>query len=80
MIDSDPTESAGTVASGNAFAAVWRNPYVRVLVFALLIYLAYRFVGRVGNVLTLAVISYIIAYLANPLLRWLERRYGGVGK
>lgn len=59
---------------GNAFAYVWRSPYVRVAVFALLAYLAYRFVGRISSVLVLAVVSYIIAYLANPLLVWLERR------
>lgn len=60
--------------SGNAFAQVWRNPYVRVVVFALLVYLAYRFVDSIAGVLVLAVIAYIVAYLANPFLVWLERR------
>lgn len=60
--------------SRNAFAQVWRNPYVRALVFLLLIYLLYRLVGRVSEVVTLALVAYIIAYLANPLLNWLQRR------
>ena len=58
----------------NAFTQVWRNPYVRVLVFLLLLYLLYRLVGRVSEVVTLAVVAYIIAYLAHPLLNWLQRR------
>lgn len=68
----DPRPSADPRA--NAFALVWRNPYVRVVMFALLAYLTYRFVGRIANVLTLAVVAYVIAYLANPFLTWLERR------
>ncbi len=58
----------------NAFAEVWRNPYLRAAVFLLLLYLLYRLVGRVSEVVTLALIAYIIAYLANPLLNWLQRR------
>lgn len=61
-------------SEGNAFVHVWRNPYVRVAVFALIAYFSYRFIDRVASVLTLAVIAYVIAYLANPLLTWLERR------
>ena len=58
----------------NAFQALWRNPYVRVPVFLLLIYLAYRFFGQVSHVFVLALIAYIVAYLAHPLLRWLTAR------
>ena len=58
----------------NAFKAVWRNPYVRVPVFLLLIYLAYRFFGLVSHVFVLAIIAYIVAYLAHPLLNWLMVR------
>lgn len=58
----------------NAFQAVWRNPYVRVPVFLLLIYLGYRFIGLVGHVLVLGIIAYIIAYLAHPLLNLLQSR------
>ena len=58
----------------NAFQAIWRSPYIRAAVFLGLIYLAYRVVGSVGHIITLAVIAYIIAYLAHPLLVLLERR------
>ncbi|GGR01550.1 AI-2E family transporter [Deinococcus ruber] len=57
----------------NAFQAVWRNPYVRVPIFLLLIYLTYRFFGLVSHVFVLALIAYIVAYLAHPLLNWLVR-------
>lgn len=59
---------------GNAFTQVWRNPYVRAVVFLALIYYAYRFIDLISHVLTLAIIAYVIAYLANPLLKWLVRR------
>ncbi|WP_342663271.1 AI-2E family transporter [Deinococcus peraridilitoris] len=62
------------VPEGNAFVSIWRNPYVRVAVFLLLAYLAYRFIGQIANVLILATVAYVIAYLANPLLVWFERR------
>ena len=64
---------AGRTAE-NAFQAVWRNPYVRVPVFLLLIYLAYRFFGLVSHVFVLALIAYIVAYLAHPLLNRLVAR------
>ena len=57
----------------NAFQAVWRNPYVRVPVFLLLIYLTYRFFGELSHVFVLALIAYIVAYLAHPALNWLVR-------
>lgn len=57
----------------NAFQAAWRNPYIRLSVFLLLIYLAFHFVGLVSHVITLFIIAYIIAYLAHPMLVWLER-------
>jgi len=58
----------------NAFQAVWHNPYVRVPVFLLLIFLAYRFFGMVSHVFVLALVAYIVAYLAHPLLNWLVAR------
>ena len=75
---SDPNRSAAVISApthrDNAFQAVWRNPYVRVPVFLLLIYLAYRFFGEVSHVFVLALIAYIVAYLAHPLLNALTRR------
>ncbi len=59
---------------GNAFQVIWRNPYLRVAVFLLLLYLVFRAVGSLSHVITLALIAYIIAYLAHPMLVLLERR------
>ncbi len=59
----------------NAFQAAWRNPYVRLVVFLVLIYLAFTFVGLLSHVITLVIIAYVIAYLAHPMLVWLERHH-----
>jgi predicted PurR-regulated permease PerM len=58
----------------NAFRAIWRNPYVRVPVFLLLIYLAYLFFEQVSHVFVLALVAYIVAYLAHPMLTWMASR------
>lgn len=57
----------------NAFQAAWRNPYIRLAVFLLLIYLTFHLAGLVSHVITLGIIAYVIAYLAHPMLVWLER-------
>lgn len=57
----------------NAFQYVWRSPWVRAAVFLLAFYLAYRFLAEVRTVVVAAAVAYLIAYLANPLLNWLER-------
>ncbi len=79
LITSQPP---GRSTPDNAFRAVWRNPYVRVPVFLLLIFLAYRFFGLVSHVFVLALIAYIVAYLAHPLLNWMVAhrlpRFAGV--
>lgn len=79
LITSQPP---GRSTPDNAFQAVWRNPYVRVPVFLLLIFLAYRFFGLVSHVFVLALIAYIVAYLAHPLLNWMVAhrlpRFAGV--
>lgn len=69
-------DPAGLTAAsqGTAFQYVWRSPWVRVLIFLALLYLAYLIVGRVSHVLVLALVAYIIAYLAHPLLVALQRR------
>ncbi len=69
-----PSLSPLNPAGPNAFQLVWRNPYVRVPVFLLLMVLAWRFLHGLQHVLTLGVVAYIVAYLAHPLLAWLERR------
>jgi len=53
---------------------IWRNPYARAPVYLLVIYLAYRYLGLVSQVIVLALIAYIVAYLAHPMLNWLVNR------
>jgi predicted PurR-regulated permease PerM len=57
-----------------AFAIVWRNPYVRVVVYLLIAYFAYRLAGRLNSVITLAALAYLFAYLFNPLVERSRRR------
>ncbi|GMA16708.1 AI-2E family transporter [Deinococcus metallilatus] len=57
----------------NAFQYVWRSPWVRAAVFLLLFYLAYRLLGQIQTVVVVFAVAYLIAYLANPMLNWLER-------
>ena len=65
---------ADLTRQSNAFQVVWRNPYVRVPVFLLLVFLAYRFFGEISHIFVLALIAYIVAYLAHPLLNRLTAR------
>lgn len=57
----------------NAFQYAWRHPWLRLAVFALAAYLLYRLAGQVRSVLVNFTVAFLIAYLANPLLNWLER-------
>lgn len=59
----------------NAFQYAWRSPWVRLIVFLLGFYLAYRFLGTLVSVIVTAAVGFLIAYLANPLLNWLERKH-----
>jgi predicted PurR-regulated permease PerM len=56
-----------------AFEHAWRSPWVRLAVFLLGFYLAYRLLGQVTTVVVDFAVAFLIAYLANPLLNWLER-------
>ena len=58
-----------------AFAAVWRNAYVRSLVTLLLFLAAFLFLWRTRQVWFLAVAAFLIAYLVYPLLVWSQRRF-----
>ena len=75
--DAQPSLTSGRAdltRQSNAFQVVWRNPYVRVPVFLLLVFLAYRFFGEISHIFVLALIAYIVAYLAHPLLNRLTAR------
>lgn len=56
-----------------AFEYAWRSPWIRLLVFGLAFYVLYRLLGEVRTVVWNVLIAFLIAYLANPLLTWLER-------
>ncbi|GAA5532318.1 AI-2E family transporter [Deinococcus aluminii] len=56
----------------------WSRPLVRLLVYALLLVLLYVLARRLSSVLVMVAVAYGLAYLANPLLRWLEAR--GIGR
>jgi predicted PurR-regulated permease PerM len=58
----------------NAFLQVWRNPYVRVVVYVLALYVAYLLLREIGSVVILAGLAYLFAYLFHPIVDWLERR------
>ncbi|GGM92254.1 AI-2E family transporter [Thermus composti] len=57
-----------------AFAQVWENPYVRVLVYLLLFYLAYRLLVRAWPALSVLLSAFAFAYLVHPLVHALEKR------
>lgn len=65
----------------SAIREVWQNPYVRVIVYALVVYLLYGIASRLSGLITVAALAYLFAYLFNPLVE-LSRRRGiprGVG-
>ncbi|GAB5602914.1 AI-2E family transporter [Thermus sp. FJN-A] len=57
-----------------AFARVWENPYVRVLVYLLLFFLLYRFLVRAWPALSILLTAFAFAYLAHPVVRFFEGR------
>lgn len=62
-----------SAAPPNALRFVWRSPWVRAAVFLLIAYLAYQLAGRIHTVIVDFLVAFLIAYLANPLLDWLQR-------
>ncbi len=57
-----------------AFLRVWENPYVRVLVYLFLLYLAYRLLVRAWPALSVLLAAFAFAYLTHPLVRFFEAR------
>ena len=55
-------------------ASVWRQPWVRLLMYLLLAAVTLWFIRRLGSVLMTAAVAYGLAYLVNPALTWLEGR------
>lgn len=65
--------SAPTERPLNAFQVAWKNPWLRLAVFLLGFFLLWRFAGLVQSVLVDFAIAYLIAYLVNPMLNWLQK-------
>ena len=55
-------------------ASVWRQPWVRLLVYLLAAAATLWFIRRLASVLMTAAVAYGLAYLVNPVLTWLEGR------
>lgn len=59
---------------------VWRNPYVRVAVGLIILYLLYRFLDWSRPVWGSILAAYLIAFILHPLVAWAEKRSNrGVG-
>ncbi len=58
----------------NAFTVVWRNAYVRVVIYILVAVAAYLMLSELSSVLLLAGLAYLFAYLFHPLVVWLQKR------
>ena len=64
--------------SHTAFAQLWRNPYVRVLFWGVVLYVLFTTLGQLSSIVLQAGIAYGIAFLFNPMLNWLQAR--GIGR
>ena len=75
----DKTQRLGPLAT---FHQLWQNLYIRAAIYLLGLYLAYELLSRTRAVWVSFLLAYTLAYLAHPLVSWLERRglprWGGV--
>lgn len=55
-------------------ALIWRQSWVRLLVYILLGVLALWLARLLSGVIVTALLAYALAFLVNPLLHWLEER------
>ncbi len=53
---------------------IWAQPWVRLLAYALLLWLALRFARQIASVIVTGLVAFALAYLVNPVLVWLEQR------
>jgi predicted PurR-regulated permease PerM len=53
---------------------LWGNVYLRFIMLGLGLYLLYWFMGLTRDVWIALVVSYLIAYLLNPFVSWIEQR------
>ena len=53
---------------------IWAQPWMRLLAYVLLLWLALRFARQISGVIVTGMVAFALAYLCNPVLIWLERR------
>jgi predicted PurR-regulated permease PerM len=56
------------------FKQLWSNVYLRFIMVVLGLYLLYRFMFLTRDVWIALVVSYLLAYLLNPFVTWVERK------
>jgi predicted PurR-regulated permease PerM len=53
---------------------LWANVYLRFIMLALALYVLYWFIRLTGDVWIALTVSYLIAYLLDPFVSWIEAR------
>lgn len=75
----EKTRRLGPLAT---FYQLWQNLYIRAAIYLLGLYLAYELLSQTRAVWVSFLLAYTLAYLAQPIVSWLERRglprWGGV--
>jgi predicted PurR-regulated permease PerM len=56
------------------FKQLWGNIYLRFIIVALGLYLLYQFIRLTQDVWVALVVAYLLAYLLNPFVTWVERK------
>ncbi len=55
-------------------SALWQRPLVRLIVYTLLLWLAWRFARQITGVLVIVGAAYAVSYVVNPMLNWLQKK------
>jgi predicted PurR-regulated permease PerM len=58
----------------DSFKQLWSNVYLRFIMIGIGLYLLYRLMALTRDVWIALVVSYLLAYLINPFVTWVERR------
>lgn len=69
-----PPETTPPVAAPSTLGRLWRWPLFQVLVYFVLMYGLWRALEHVRPLVISVLVAYLIAHLANPLLRRLEQQ------
>lgn len=58
----------------NVIQQLWGNVYLRFIMLGLGLYLLYHFMRLTGDVWIALIVAYLVAYLLNPFVSWIERK------